>query len=168
MANVWTRGIQTNNFYNFGFTQLVALSAGQTILRMRFRWGFYADSSPLNDLAFVASNVLTLGFVTTIGNGSEFVPDARANSGDQAPPAERWLYWETRQPVVTSLGQTDGIVTWRDSGSTEETQTRAMVKAPIMGSGDTLNLWASWASPFAWDASGTATLFFGWEVLVRQ
>lgn len=167
MAFTWSRGVQAAQSYEFGFIRLVALTAGQTIVRNRFRWGFYADTTPLVDLLFVSENVMSFGLVTTIGDGTEAVPDARANSGDIDPPAQRWLYWETRAPIVTTLSQADGLVTWRDSGSTELTESRGMVKAPTMPGGSTLNLWASWSAPFAWDSSGSAQLWFGWEVLVK-
>jgi hypothetical protein len=167
MTYVWNRGTLTSTLWFAGNQPLSAMSAGQTLVRCRFRWGFYADTATAVDLAAISTNIMSWGIVTTIGNGSETIPNARTASGDASPPAQRWVYWETRAPVVSSFDQAGGVVTWRDSGSTEDTQTRGMVNAPIMAPGDQLNIWASWAAAASWDASGSTNLWFGFEVLIK-
>jgi hypothetical protein len=167
MSYDWFRGIQAGLLWGASQIPLVSIPAGDSYVRCRFRWGFYADTSTSTDLAFVSQNLLTFGLVTTIGNLTEPVPNPRTQAGNQAPPAQRWLYWETRAPVITAIDAAGSLVTWQDSGSSEMTETQAQVKAPIMPSGDSLNLWASIAQPFSWDPSGSAQIWFGWEVLVK-
>ncbi len=167
MTYVWNRGTNTSDIWFANIGALAAMSAGQTLVRCRFRWGFYADSAITADLAAISTNIMTWGIVTTIGDGTEPVPNARTNSGDASPPAQRWLYWETRAPVVSALDQVGGVVTWRDSGATEETQTRGMVKAPNMAPGSQLNIWFSYAAPFDWDASGSSIMWTGFETLIK-
>jgi hypothetical protein len=168
MTFTWTRAVNTSNNWSTNTVIISSMSAGQTLVRVRFRWGFYGDTSTMTDLARVSQSVMAFGIVTTIGNGTEHVPNALSESGDASPPAQRWLYWESRAPVVSSFDQAGNVVTWRDSGSTEDTQSRGMVKAPAMGAGDTLNIWASSAAVLAWDASGTPTLWMGIETLIRS
>ena len=167
MGTSWTRGIDASSSWLAGVNGMVALSAGQTLLRVRFRWGFYADTAILTDLAFVSENLMTWGIVTTIGNGTETVPNARTASGDADPPSERWIYWETRAPTVAAISNGAGMVAWRDSGSTEETSTKGQVLAPTMPAGDSLNVWASWAAPFNWDSSGTGVIWYAFSALIK-
>jgi hypothetical protein len=119
------------------------------------------------DIQSYTSNLISFGLVTTIGNGTETPPNARTQSNNQAPPIERWLYWETRQmqPAVISID--GGVITWRDSGSTEQTDTHAEVLATGMADDDTLNLWASWAAPSTWDPTGVAQVWLGASVLYK-
>lgn len=167
MGYVWLRGIQASSAWQVGNAELVSISAGETYVRYRFRWGFYADTPVVTNMSSVANNLLTWGLVTTIGNGTETVPNARTASGNASPPAERWLYWETRAPIVGSISEDAGVIAWRDSGSSELTDSKGQVLAPPMIGGDSLNLWASWAAPFAWDLEGSTVVWFGWEVLVK-
>jgi len=167
MGTNWSRGIDATTSWLAGTNGLVSLSAGQTLLRVHFRWGFYADTATTTDLAFVSENLMTWGIVSTIGNGTETVPNARTGSGDAAPPSQRWVYWETRAPVVSAIDSTAGIVAWRDSSSTEPTQTKGQILAPIMAPGDSLNVWASWAAPFNWDSTGTGVLWYAFSALVK-
>lgn len=167
MTFVWGRGTNASDIWFANIIPIAALAAGQTLVRCRFRWGFYADTQTTVDLAGVSNNIMSWGIVTTIGNGTETVPNARTNSGDASPPAQRWLYWETRAPVVSSFDQAGNVVTWRDSGATEETQTRGMVKAPNMAPGDQLNVWISYAAPFDWDTTGSSVMWTGFETLTK-
>jgi hypothetical protein len=167
MAYVWNRGTNTSDLWFANVNPIAAMSAGQTLVRCRFRWGFYADTSTMVDLTAVSTNIMSWGIVTTIGNGTETVPNARTAAGDASPPAQRWLYWETRAPIIASFDQAGGVVTWRDSGATEETSTRGMVKAPAMAPGDQLNIWFSYAAAFSWDPSGSTNVWTGFETLIK-
>jgi hypothetical protein len=143
------------------------LAAGQTYVRTHFRWGFYADTSLTTDLAAASANIFSMGLVTTIGDTTETVPNARTSTGDAAPPSRRWIYLETRAPVVTAIDSAGGLATWRDSGSSERTDTRGQVLAPAMPGGSTLNLWFSWAAAGNWDATGTASPWLGYSLLYK-
>lgn len=164
----WLRGI---NAEPWGLTQwqgLDSLGAGITLRRVRFRWGFYGDTSPSADLAFAAVNLMTFGIVTTVGNGTETPPNPRTASYDADPPTQRWIYWETRAPVVTAVDSAGGIVTWKDSGSTEETSTRGQVLATGLPEGDNLNVWITTAAAYDWDPSGSAIIWYAWSMLISS
>jgi hypothetical protein len=129
-----------------------AIPAGATYVRCRFRWGFHIDTIDQVDFALIASMLVSFGLCTTIGDGTETPPNARTASGDVAPPTQRWIYWETRAPVLQQVSAKSGVAIWRDSGSTEPTETKGQVKATSLPAGDTLNLWASWSSAFDIDS----------------
>ena len=162
----WLRGINAEPWGLFQWQLLDSLAAGVTLRRIRFRWGFYGDTAVTADLAFAAVNLMTLGFVTTIGDGTETPPNPRTASGDAAPPTERWVYWESRAPVATAVDVAGNLVTWRDSGSTEETSTRGQVLATGLGSSPFLNVWVCTAAPYVWDPSGSAIIWYSWSMLV--
>jgi hypothetical protein len=164
----WNRGIQVLSWATIQWVELQALSAGQTLRRIRFRWGFYGDTSLMTDLNGVSSNLYTFGICTTIGDGTEVPPNPRTQSNDQAPPTQRWVYWETRAPYATAVDQAGGVVTWRDTGSTEETSTRGQVLATGLGPGQTLNVWAVMAPAFNWDPSGSGSIWFAYSLLISQ
>jgi hypothetical protein len=167
MATQWIRSIQAANGNGRTWISVANLTAGSAIIRNRIRWGFYADTSNLVDAAFVAQNVFTFGLVTTVGNGTEIPPDPRTGAFDADPPTQRWIYWECRAPVVSSWDSSGGVVAWRDSGATEETQTKGQVLATGLPGGDTLNLWATWNSPYSWDSSGSVTMWYGISTLLH-
>lgn len=144
---------------------MASIAAGDSLLRVHLRWGVVATTSIDVDYQQIAQNIITLGLVTTIGNGTETVPNARTQAGDQVPPTQRWVYWETRGMRPVYLDATVGSVGWIDTGSSEPTDTKGQVLATGIPEGDTLNLWASWAFPFAWDASGDVTTWMGASIL---
>jgi len=162
---VWTRTTATSPNWQLGHVLLGRFTAGQTFLRAHFRWGVVADTSIDIDYYSVYQNIISLGLVTTVGDGTETPPDARLQSGDQAPPTQRWVYWETRSMRPNDLAPSTGSVGWVDTGSTEETSTKGQVKATGLPAGQTLNLWASWSSTFAWDPTGSAMVWLGASVL---
>lgn len=162
----WLRGINAEPWGEVQWQLLDSLSAGVTLRRIRFRWGFYGDTAANADLAFVSANLMTLGFVTTIGDGTETPPNPRSESNDADPPTQRWVYWETRAPVATAVDVAGGLVTWKDSGSTEETSTRGQVLATGLPSGDFLNVWVVTAAPYTWDPSGSAVIWYAWSMLL--
>jgi len=166
MGYTWYRTTYTNSLYDVGFRWMCAIPAGSSYRRVRWSWGFGGDTADTVDLDSIRSNFLTFGLVTTIGDGSESIPEAITNSGDAAPPTQRWVWWETRQPVVTAVDHAAGVVTWRDSGPQEIPDVKVNVLATGIPGGDTLNLWASWqSSAGSWDASGTVAIWLATSVL---
>lgn len=113
----------------------------------------------------VCSNLVTFGLATTIGNGAETRPNARSQSANQAPPTQRWIYWETRAPVVTAIDDAAGVITYKDSGTGELSQTEGEVLATGLPGGDTLNLSSCWASAAAFDSSVNATIWVSLSIL---
>ena len=167
MAFSWVRTIGLSNTYEVDQVLLGRLSLGQTYVRVHFRWGVYGDTTAVIDMQAVAGNLITMGLVTTIGDGTETAPNARTASGDASPPTQRWIYWETRQVQPVVISTESGVITWRDTGSTEPTDTKGQVLSTGFAPGPTLNLWATWAAPFAWDASGIAQVWFAASVLYK-
>lgn len=167
MATHWFRtGIASPN-WDAGWVWLCAIPSGATYRRIRWSWGFAGVTSDIVDVNATMANTLVAGLVTTIGNGSETPPNPATASGDAAPPTQRWLWWEIRQPVVTAVDHAAGVTTWRDSGPQEIPDVKTQVLATGIPAGDTLNLWFRWQStPFiAWDPSGSATVWVGSSVL---
>lgn len=146
-----------------------AIALGNTYMRLHIRWGFHIDT-PLNtDMQAVASNLVSYGVCTMIGNGSETPPSPRTASGDLAPPLERWIYWETLAPRLVAVNEAAGVMVWEASASTEATQTKGMVNASALPEGDTLNLWSSWDVPadFA-DSFGANQVFWHSMSILRK
>lgn len=110
-------------------------------------------------------SMAVFGLVTTIGNGTETVPNAIRDAGDAAPPTQRWVHWEVRQPVVTAVDEAAGVITWRDSGPQQAPDVKVNVLATGIPAGQTLNLWASWDVVNGWDASGDASFWLYTSVL---
>jgi hypothetical protein len=150
-----------------GAVAVASINNGQTYLRNHIRWGFQGTTSTTVNIHAVEQNIVSFGLATVAGTISTAPPDARLNSGDVSPPLERWVYWETRAPVVAAIDDDAGVIVWRDSGATEETDTRGQVLATGLAGGDNLFLWASWAAPFAWDTSGAVVLWQGISTLIK-
>lgn len=167
MSLAWVRTVHSDIVYTSGYTLLGKLNNGQTYVRTHFRWGFYADTAAIADMVTAAENLQIMGIVTTMGDGTEVPPDPRISPNDAAPPTLRWLWWEARQPIVTAIDKEANVITWRDSGPTEPTDIKAQVLATGVPSGQTLNLWATWAAASAWDITGNAALFFQASVLYK-
>ena len=165
---VWRR----NTFvtYNAGptFNWEDAIALGDSYLRVHIRWGFYLDCPPMIDIQAIAANLVTWGLCTTIGNGAEARPNARSGSADQAPPTQRWIYWESRSPVTPAVSQDAGVVTWRDSGSTEPSSTKGQVAAVGIPGGDSLNLSSVWATASAFDPSVNFMLWSSLSILKKS
>lgn len=163
----WVRSVGLSNDFEQGSILLGKLSGGQTYIRVHFRWGVYGDTTDRIDMSAITNNLLSWGLVTTFGDGTETPPDARSAADDASPPTLRWIYWETRQIVPTVVNPDAGVIVWRDSGPTEATDTKGQVLATGLPSGQTLNLWASWAAPFTWDPSGSVQVWLGASVLYK-
>lgn len=167
MTFSWVRSTGLSTSTQQGSTLLGRLNNGQTYVRVRFRWGFYGDTPDVIDYSADAANLLSFGLVTTYGDGTETPPAARTASGDAAPPTLRWIYWETRQVVPVLISKDSGVAIWKDTGSSEPTDTKGQVLAQGVPGGQTLNLWASWQMPFTWEADGTAYVWLGASVLYK-
>lgn len=167
----WQRTRQPGRAWtNAQISELVSFGnpAGRTILRVRFAWGFNGMTSSLVSPTSVMANAVTFGLVTTVGNGSETVPHPVSASGDQAPPTQRWLYWSVRVPRVCNYDAPGETVAWTSTTPEEEGSTKGQVLAPsTMGTGNTLNLWATWVPVAAWDVTGLAMVWWAASVLVR-
>ena len=160
MTGTWVRTVQANLSWTTGSNKIAAISPGNTLLRIHFGWGFYGDTSTTTNLEDVSQNLMVMGLVTTVGNGSETPPNARTSSSDVSPPTQRWVFWEARAPRIAAHDSSGGVALWQDSGGQEPVQTKGMVSAKTIPSGDFLNVWASWAAAAAWDASGNVNLWF--------
>lgn len=161
----WRRTTHTDTRLTSEFNWEDAIAAGNSYLRVHIRWGFHLDGPITTDLAGIAGNIITLGLATTIGDGTEARPNARTGAADVAPPTQRWIYWETRQPVVSSIDNAAGVITWRDSGATEPTDTHGQVLATGIPGGQTLNLSSIWAASSAFDSSINTQLFVSLSIL---
>lgn len=161
----WFRGTNAAAWADSQWELLAQLSNSITLRRIRFRWGFYGDLAIPGDLAGMAYNLVTFGIVTTVGDGTETPPNPRTESADAAPPLQRWLYWETRAPVVTAVDSAAGVATFRDSGSTEETSTKAQVLVTGVPEGQELDVWISVAPAYNWDPSGNGLFWWSWSLL---
>lgn len=168
-STTWFRTGIADGVYDAGWTLLAQIPNGSTYLRMRWSWGFAGVTADTVDIASVMANTLVVGLVTTIGDGTETPPNPATASGDAAPPTQRWLWWEIRQPVATAIDHAAGVIAWRDSGQNEITDVRSQVLAVGVSPSQRLNLWFRWQStPFiAWDSSGEAFVWVGSSVLYK-
>ncbi len=135
--------------------------AGQTLKRVHFGWGMGGYTSTVASAFTVANYALYFG-VQTVSSSRALPPPSPINQADDInPPLERWLWWETRTPVeVTRTEEFPGLVAWRDSGPTAPLDAQGMVLANLVAP-KTLDVYLSWDTQVAWDASGSAA-FFGW------
>lgn len=168
MSYYWVRDTFTTSVTPYAQVLLATIPPGYTYTRYHIRWGVYADTPLLTDLAGTALNIVTLGICTTIGNGTELPPDPRTAAFDADPPTQRWVYWETRGLVPTAISEVGNVVTWRDNGSTEPSDSKGQVLATGIPSGDTLNLWGVFALPFGWAIDSNIVMSLGISILVRE
>jgi hypothetical protein len=168
MATQWLRALNVSAAWTGGTWLLASIPAGDTLVRLRFSWGFNIDSPALTDMQNLASNVFAFGWVTTVGNGSEPVPPAKTSPGDAAPPLQRWLHWEVRQPVVSAIDERAGVIAWRDSGPQDRMDSRGQVLASPIPAGQFLNLWASWEGNYGLDPEDNVSIWMGVSALVKN
>lgn len=160
MTYFWHRVANQSSSYDTGAFWLAAIPNGSTVRRIRFGWGFQGFTQETTDLHAVTVNPLFAGLVTTIGDGSETPPAPETTPDDVAPPVQRWLWWEIRQPKAISLDGAGNVVSWNDGGGQEVTDVQTQVLATGIPSGDTLNVWFSWQSVFGnWDSTGQVQIF---------
>lgn len=166
MSNHWYRLGANAQFYDVGWFWQVAIPSGSTLRRVRWSWGFSGFTASTSDLGATAKNLMVAGLVTTIGDGTETPPHPLDTPEDVAPPTQRWLWWEVRQPVALSVDGTSDTVSWRDSGPQEAPDVKSQVLATGIPSGDSLNLWFSYqSSGGAWDSTGAITVWVSTSVL---
>jgi hypothetical protein len=168
MATQWLRQFNTTDSWNLGNWHFAAIPAGDTLVRIRFSWGFYIDTPTLRNMQNVADNLLAFGWVTTVGDGSEPVPSAKTSPGDAAPPLQRWLWWECRQPVVSAIDERAGVIAWRDSGPQDRMDGRGQVLASPLPAGEFLNLWASWEGNYGLSAEDNPSIWMSISCLVHH
>lgn len=165
----WRRNTFTTSAIGSGFNWEDAIAEGNTYQRVHLRWGFHLDTPITTDISAIAQNLVSLGVCTTIGDGSESRPNARSGAWpNEDPPTERWIYWETRAPIVRAIDYQAGIITWTDSGATEPTQTKGQVLAQGIPGGDSLNLSTSWAAAEAFDTSINTALWVSVSIMRKD
>lgn len=157
--STWVRTIHSSLAWTSGSQILANVPRGSTLIRVHFGWGWEGTTAADAGFVAVASNLQVMGLVTTVGNGSESVPNARTASGDAAPPTQRWVYWEGRAGTLVQIDPTGTTAFWQDTRAQEPVDTKGMVSGKGIPSGDTLNLWASWAAAGDWPVSGTVDLW---------
>lgn len=167
MATQWLRAFNASDAWTGGTWLFTSIPAGDTLVRIRFSWGFYIDTPSITNMGNVSFNIMSFGWVTTVGNGSEPVPPAKTSPNDAAPPLQRWLWWEARQPVVSAIDERAGVIAWRDSGPQEEMDARGQVHASPLPVGDTLNLWASWEGNYGQETDSNPVIWMSASVLVK-
>lgn len=151
-----------------GSALLASIPRGSTLVRTRFSWGYGGHTNTAVDLAVGQTLIMIGGLVTTVGNGTETVPKAIDNRGDASPPMQRWLWWESRVPVITAIDSADNVISWQSGEPQEPVDAHGMVATSAsIPVGDTLNLWFSYQADTAWDASGEARLWVASSVLYQ-
>lgn len=166
MTAHWFRSLKAADPYDVGWLWMCAIASGSTYRRVRWSWGFTGTTADTTDMHSVSSNLQVAGLVTTIGNGTETPPVPLTTPNDVAPPTQRWVWWETRQPIAVAVDHSAGVISWRDSGPQEIPDVQVPVLATGIPGGDTLNLWFSWQSTNgAWDGSGSQRIWVSTSVL---
>lgn len=163
----WVRSVQANLSFTSGNALIANIPRGSTLVRVHFGWGFYGTTHATANPVHTANNLQVMGVCTTVGDGTEAVPNVRTQSADQSPPSGRWLWWEARAPVISSYDSGAELISWRDSGAQTPVDAKGMVSAKAIPAGDTLNLRASWAAAFAWEANESNNLWF-WASILYQ
>lgn len=66
---------------------------------------------------------------------------------------------------MTAIDDAAGVITFRDSGSTEPTDTKGQVLATGIPGGDSLNLSSVWASASTFDATVNTLIWVSMSIL---
>lgn len=167
IAVVWARTVQSDLAWTSGHSLIDSVPQGSTLLRVHFGWGFNGNTRSSAAVYDVERNIQVFGIVTTVGDTTEAVPNARTASSDAAPPTRRWIYWEARAPHVVGWDSGGDLVLWDDRGPQAPVDTKGMVSAKTIPGGDTLNVWASWAAVNAWETNGRVNLWY-WASLLWE
>jgi hypothetical protein len=162
----WSRSAPAGLSWTANKQIIAAIPQGGVLRCVRFSWGFSGYTSQTANILQTLQQLMVFGIVTTVGNGTESVPNPRTAPNNAAPPTQRWLWWEGRAPQVESYSDSADAVFYRDTPQGEPTNVQSMVSGATIPSGDDLNVWASWAPPGPWDVSGQAELWLtasvGW------
>jgi hypothetical protein len=163
----WNRVVYTSGSYASGFGGQDSINPGSSYRRVRWSWGFTGVTADTVDVNALMSNIMVAGIVTTIGNGTETPPNPALAPFDAAPPTQRWLWWEARQPIPIAVDHAAGIITWRDSGPQEIPDVQVNVLATGIPTGQRLNIWFSYGSLFntGWDPLGSFRIWTATSVL---
>lgn len=168
MSTTWIRTVQSGLVWVSYASQIAVIPTGSTLLRCHFGWGFYGDTASSTDLGAVSQNLQVMGLVTVVGGVGESPPNARTQSNDQDPPSQRWIYWESRAPRLTAIDSAGDAAYWQDSGAQQAVDTKGMVSAKSVPSGQQMALWASWAAAEDWDTTGSVNLWYWASVLYES
>lgn len=147
---------------------LASLVAGETLIRSRIFWGVSGMTTTTVDASQMMVNWLASGIVTTVGNGTEAVPDVVLHPGNAAPPTQRWLYVESRHVRPTVFDATNDIAVWADTGPQEPPDSKGEVLATGLPAGDTLNVWWVTKAEFDWDSVGFAWVFASIVLAIKE
>lgn len=164
MSTTWVRTVQAALSWTADSSLIAAVDPGNTVVRIRFAWGFYGYTAPSAGLSNIQGNAMVLGLCSVPSTDS--VPNPRTTSTDVDPPLQRWLWWEARIPSVKAYSSDGNVVVWEASDPQETVDSKGMVTANV-GAGDTLGIWASWAPGTAWDASGAAYVWYSASLLYK-
>lgn len=169
MTTEWVRTLNTATSFDKGWFLLGQLGAGSTLKRIRWSWGFQGWTADYADLYSTAANVMAAGICTVIGTGSEAPPTPITDSSDVAPPTQRWVWVEARQPVNHAIDHASGVASWRDSGAQDPPDVRAQVLATGFSGLDLLDVWFSYESLLGlWDPSGVVSIWVTASVLINN
>lgn len=163
--STWVRTVQADLAWTAGHSLIASVPLGSTLERVHFGWGFNGNTRATSAASDTEHNLQVMGVVTTVGNGTEHVPNARTESADAAPPAQRWIYWEARPPRLVGFSDGADLFMWADNGPQAPVDTKGMVSAKTIGAGNTLNVWASWAANGAWESNAYVNLWY-WASLL--
>lgn len=147
---------------------LASLAAGETLIRSRIFWGVSGWTSTNTDVGTMMANWLASGLVTTVGNGTEAVPDVILHPENASPPTQRWVYVESRHVRPTVFDATNRIAIWADTGPQEPPDSKGEVLATGLPAGDTLNVWWTTKAEFSWDAEGGAIVFASIVLAIKE
>lgn len=164
MTTAWVRTVQALAWPT-GNVLLATLNHGATLNRVRFSWGFSGWIPASANLSGPPANLQVFGLVTTAGTSPGTPPNARTGSSDVNPPSQRWLFWEARQPVLTSIDGNTDIAYYRDSGNQYEIDVGTQVTSKTLPAGQNVYLWASWAPAFTWHDEGFVQMWLSASIL---
>lgn len=124
---------------------LASYATGDTVVRARLDWGATAITETYTDWGAVLGCPYYGGVVTTIGNGTETAPKPYSDPSDVSPPAERWLWLDGRVWRTDAFSQSaTGTNSLQVERPAKASDVKAMVLAPTMPAGETLNVWFTW------------------------
>lgn len=110
MARTWIRNRGVADISaNPADIDLVSIPVGTTLLRIHAALRVVMTITGFNDHAEIEATHLVAGIYTTLTVGGAILNPA-TQSADQAPPLQRWLWWEQLSPVwmpVTGKTQPD-------------------------------------------------------------
>lgn len=164
MTLAWTRVSFNNQPLTQFFQSIVQLNPGQTLLRTHFGWGIGGFSPARENPQNIMNSGIVFGLVTADQGSTP--PTPIVHPGDVARPRQRWLWMETRYPVVTAIMGDGDLVTWTDSRQGEPTDTKGEVAVPS-GLGHVVFLYASWDIKLNFPVDGNWALYFWANCLIE-